>query len=264
MDHADQHVAQRHRASVAAAYPPPRTLTPMHKSAYETMRRAINRFVPDDRPLTVVDLGSGTNRKKLNEGTTHAALFDGRDVKMIGVDVAQRANVDLVMPKPYKVPLRSGSVDVVVSGQVFEHIPFPWASMLEIARLLKPGGVFIVTVPSRGHPHGGVDCWRYYADGIRALAAWSGLKVLRAHTDFPVKREGTGRLYDLIDDIDAEGYWGDTLGVLVKPARYSRRVRLIRGPILWWANRAPFVSSKASNSDKRKRQRAAPASRLAR
>ena len=119
---------------------------------------------------------------------------------------------------------------------------------------MKPGGIFIVTVPSRGHFHTQVDCWRYYADAIRALAGWSGLKVLRASTDFPVKREGPGRVYELVTDVHVEGYWGDTVGVLGKPARYSRRLRLVRGPILWWANRAPFVSSHDVKQQRRKRR----------
>jgi ubiquinone/menaquinone biosynthesis C-methylase UbiE len=44
------------------------------------------------------------------------------------------------MAKPYRLPLRSNSVDVVVSGQAFEHIPFVWVSITEIARVLRRGG----------------------------------------------------------------------------------------------------------------------------
>lgn len=218
----------------------------MHQSAYKRMRRCIAEYVPTGRRLTVVDFGSGTNRRILEQGMTHAALFADYDVEMIGVDVEQRLNVDVVMKQPYRVPLKSNSVDVVVSGQTFEHIPFFWASMLEIARLLKPGGIFIMTVPSRGHPHTKVDCWRYYDDGVRAMAAFTGLKVRLACTDFPTKSEGPGRVYELISDVDVDGYWGDTVGVLQKPEKYpTRRMALVRGPVVWWANRTSkaFVSS---------------------
>lgn len=228
----------------------------MHQSAYESMRRCIADFVPTDRRLTVVDFGSGTNPKVFEQGMTHSALFADFDVNMIGIDVEQRHNVDIVMKKPYRVPLRSNSVDVVVSGQTFEHIPFFWASMLEIGRVLKPGGIFIVTVPSRGHPHTKVDCWRYYEDGVRAMAAFTGLKVRLASTDFPTKKEGRGRIYDLVSDADVEGYWGDTVGVLQKPANYpTRRMALVRGPVVWWANRVSnaFVSSEEL-ADRRRRQ----------
>jgi SAM-dependent methyltransferase len=228
----------------------------VHQSAYENMRRCIADFVPTDRRLTVVDFGSGTNPKRFEQGMTHAALFADYDVEMIGIDVAKRLNVDIVLTRPYRVPLKSNSVDVVVSGQTFEHIPFFWASMLEIARLLKPGGIFIMTVPSRGHPHTKVDCWRYYDDGVRALAAFTGLRVRRARTDFPTKKEGPGRIYELISDVDVEGYWGDTVGVLQKPKNYpTRRMALVRGPVVWWANRISkvFVSS-GELADRRRRQ----------
>ena len=230
----------------------------MHQSAYDSMRRCIADFVPTGRRLTVVDFGSGTNRKVFEHGITHAALFADYDAEVIGVDVAKRLNVDIVMEQPYRVPLKSNSVDVVVSGQTFEHIPFFWASMLEIARFLKPRGIFIMTVPSRGHPHTKVDCWRYYADGVRAMAAFTGLRVRQARTDFPIKKEGPGRIYELISDVEVEGYWGDTVGVLQKPENYpTRRMALVRGPVVWWANRRSkaFVSS-AELADRRRRRQA--------
>jgi SAM-dependent methyltransferase len=65
------------------------------------------------------------------------------------------------MKKPYQIPLRRHSVDVVVSGQTFEHIPFFWVSILELARILRPGGYLFITVPSRGHVHEVRDCWRF-------------------------------------------------------------------------------------------------------
>ena len=220
----------------------------MHPSAYRRMKRAIRDFVPRDRRLTVVDLGSGTSAKRIADGMTHKALLErmGYDAEVIGVDVVDRLNVDVVMPKPYTVPLKSNSVDLVLAGQVFEHIPFPWASTMEIARLLKPGGILILTAPSQGHFHTEVDCWRYYEDAIRALAAYTGLRVRRARTDHPARSEGKrGRIYDIVDDADQPGYWGDTVGVLQKPEDFPRfRMALVRVPSLWWANRKAraFVS----------------------
>ncbi|XUM22234.1 class I SAM-dependent methyltransferase [Bradyrhizobium oligotrophicum S58] len=39
--------------------------------------------------------------------------------------------------------------DVVISNQVFEHVADPPAALAEIARVLKPGGVFIALFPSK-------------------------------------------------------------------------------------------------------------------
>ena len=218
--------------------------------------------MPTEGRLTVVDFGAHTKAKRIDGQMVHRRLLGDRDCTMIGVDVREGPHVDLVMPKPYLVPLRSGSVDVVISGQVFEHIPFFWASALEIARLLKPGGVFLMSVPSRGRPHTAVDCWRYYPDGLRAMAAFAGLEVRRARTDFPPREEGPYHRYALIED-DLDRYWGDTVGVLEKPGNYpSWRIAVARRPLLWWANRAAgsFVSSKEA----RRGRREAPARRAQR
>lgn len=219
------------------------------------MQGCVDEFVPREGRLTVVDFGSRTTQKRLDRHMTHRGLLGDRDLEWIGVDIRKGPNVDVVMKKPYRVPLKSGSVDVVISGQVFEHIPFFWASALEIARLLKPGGLFLMTVPSRGHTHTSVDCWRYYPDGVRAMAAFAGLTVVRATTDFPPRAGGPRHRYHQIKT--PEHYWGDTVGVLQKPLDYpDRRLAVVRGPILWWANRAAshFVSSGRARRRERSRR----------
>jgi SAM-dependent methyltransferase len=131
--------------------------------------------------------------------------------------------------------LRANSVDVVVSGQTFEHVPFVWVSMIEIARVLRPCGHAFVTAPSRGHVHGGQDCWRFYPDGMRALAAWSGLELRETSTDFPPPRGRTRRL-DYAAVAPAE-YWGDTVAVFRKAPDYPRRRMAVVRPVMrWWAN----------------------------
>jgi SAM-dependent methyltransferase len=47
------------------------------------------------------------------------------------------------------VELPDASQDLVVSTEVIEHLRHPEDMVREIARLLKPGGVFCVTAPSK-------------------------------------------------------------------------------------------------------------------
>jgi SAM-dependent methyltransferase len=76
-------------------------------------------------------------------------------------------------------------VDVVVSGQTFEHIDFFWMSAFEIGRVLKPGGIAAIIAPSSGAEHRyPLDCWRYYPDGLAALARYVGFTVLEVGTDW--------------------------------------------------------------------------------
>ena len=146
------------------------------------------------------------------------------------------------MKKPYRIPMKSRSVDIVLSGQVFEHVPLFWASLLEIARVMRPGGYFFMTVPSRGHVHAKYDCWRIYPDGLRAMAAWSQLALREAFTDFPPPiRDAAGaprRRHDFAAIDSRHYYWGDTVGVFEQPARSPGvRVAVLRAVVRAWANR---------------------------
>jgi SAM-dependent methyltransferase len=204
------------------------------------MGLSIQRYMEKGRRYRVLDFGSGTSRRQT---LTHRDLLGEYDCEYTGVDIRAGKNIDIVMKQPYRIPLRSQSVDVVLSGQVFEHVPFFWASMLEIARVMKPLAYFFLTVPSRGHVHATYDCWRIYPDGLRAIAAWSRLTLREGCTDFPPSippgPNGSGRKRHNFAGIDSKDYyWGDTVGVFQKPARYpTLRAAVLRAGVLLWANR---------------------------
>ncbi|MFC7310517.1 methyltransferase domain-containing protein [Streptomyces monticola] len=208
----------------------------MHRSAYEQMELCVQQYMPTGGGQRVVDLGS-----RISDGQklTHQEILKGRDIRYVGVDVWDGPNVDRVMRKPYRIPVKSNSADFLLSGQAFEHIPFFWASMLEIARVLRPGGTAFVTAPSRGHVHDMQDCWRYYPDGFRALAAYTRLELVEAYTDFPPTK-GIRHDYKSVDAKNA--YWGDSVGVFRKPKRYPRMtMTFVRATTRWWANRVGGV-----------------------
>ncbi|MFE0135040.1 class I SAM-dependent methyltransferase [Streptomyces sp. NPDC059037] len=210
----------------------------MHQSAYEQMELCVEQYMPKGKRHRVVDLGA-----RISDGQTrtHKALLEGHDTEYVGVDVLDGRNVDAVMTKPYRIPVKSRSADFLISGQAFEHIPFFWATMLEIARVLKPNGIAFVTAPSRGHVHDAQDCWRYYPDGFRALAAYTRLELREAYTDFPPMK-GIRHAYGSIDAKHA--YWGDSVGVFQRPERYPRlTMALVRSTTRWWANKVGGVES---------------------
>jgi hypothetical protein len=95
------------------------------------MALSVKRYMEKGRRYDVLDVGSGTSP---NQTMTHRSILEGYDIDYTGVDVRAGDNIDTVMPKPYKIPLKARSIDVVLTGQVFEHVPFFWASLLEIAR----------------------------------------------------------------------------------------------------------------------------------
>lgn len=203
----------------------------MHQSAYDLVEHALKTYLDLQKHQVVLDIGS---RVVSGQRLTHRTLIDAAGLKYVGLDVVAGPNVDVVMREPYRLPVKSESADVILSGQVFEHIPYFWVTFLEMARVLTYDGIIIVTAPSRGHRHSPpTDCWRFYPDGMLALAKYSGLNLLHAHTDFP---RVVGKRFDY-SSISPKRYWGDTVGVFQKTKQYPKfAIAVVREVMIRWAN----------------------------
>lgn len=70
--------------------------------------------------------------------------------------------------------------DTAVSLEVFEHVPDPRAAAAEVSRILRPGGVFIMSVPhlSRLHEEP-YDFFRYTKYGVRRILEDAGFSDVR-------------------------------------------------------------------------------------
>lgn len=177
----------------------------MHKSSLDKMRSFRDRHLGERKgdPLLILDLGS------MDANGTYRPCFDIPPWKYQGVDIAPGENVDIVVRNPYCwKELRTNSVDVLISGQAFEHIECFWVTMLEIERVLKPAGLCCIIAPSAGHEHRyPVDCWRFYPDGFAALSRFAGLQIIEVSRQV----EPDSR-FD-----DESNVWQDTMLVCRKP-----------------------------------------------
>lgn len=167
----------------------------MHQSSMDNMRRCIRKYLDPlprlDRKLVVVDIGS------TNINGSYRELFDPARFDYIGVDLAAGPGVDLVIADPYRIPLASGSADVVISGQMLEHNEFFWLTFQEKVRLLHEDGFVFMIAPSRGQIHRyPVDCYRFYPDGYAALAKLTNTVLVDCWLD--------------------DNHWGDLVGVFRK------------------------------------------------
>ena len=189
------------------------------------MRAFTDRYLAgrETEEISILDLGS------MDVNGSYRTLFDHAMWYYQGLDLTPGNNVDIVLSDPYiwtEIP--SQSIDVVVSGQALEHIEFFWLTMLEVSRVLKPGGLCCIIAPSGGYEHRyPVDCWRFYPDGFSALARFSALEVLECKTQW----ESVGAYSD---DSDV---WNDTVLVARKPdsGRLKTIVQLFRRVVLRWA-----------------------------
>ena len=95
------------------------------------------------------------------------------------LDMYANSNLTYQNSHEYNFQIQSDSYDVVLSGQVIEHVKKPWIWIPELARITKPGG-FIATIGpvSWTYHEVPVDCWRIYPEGMRALYEEAGLTTI--------------------------------------------------------------------------------------
>jgi len=172
------------------------------------MEDLARRYLGDRIPGVVLDVGSQ------DVNGSYRPIFDALGWRYLGLDREDGANVDLVARSSYRFPLRRNSIDLVITGQAFEHIEYFWLTWLEMVRVTRIDGLLFVIAPSRGveHRHP-VDCWRFYQDGLNALAKWGGVPLLEGTTDWERHPDPNS------------GEWGDTVGVFrkVRPS-WKRRI----------------------------------------
>ena len=104
----------------------------------------------------VLDLGCGAGR--------FVAALQDAGADPVGVELAEAAlerarrnapGADLRLVEPDgSLPLEHGSVDLVWCSEVLEHVADTAGLLLEVRRVLRPGGRLLVTVPSHGRVSG--------------------------------------------------------------------------------------------------------------
>lgn len=88
------------------------------------------------------------------------------------------------------LPFAASAFDGVMASSVLEYHPDPAAQILEIARVLKAGGIFAFTVPDMDHPARAREKkWRALATGW----LWPLLRITPRHDYFEYLRVSVNR-----------------------------------------------------------------------
>jgi ubiquinone/menaquinone biosynthesis C-methylase UbiE len=105
------------------------------------------------------------NGSILDWGCNHAPtacmvrMLRGDSVKIHGCDVHEQgyeaffefSGLDYTrLDHPYRMPYEDNFFDAVTGTAVLEHVPNDSRSLEELYRVIKPGGVFIMTTPPTG------------------------------------------------------------------------------------------------------------------
>lgn len=127
---------------------------------------------------TVLDLGCGTG--------VSLDLFRevAPQVRWIGVDIEHSPEVDARVRSDGEfktfdgvhIPVESNSIDLIYSRQVFEHVRYPEQLLLDIFRVLKPGGAFIGST-SHLEPYHSFSYWNFTPFGFKRLVESAGMQL---------------------------------------------------------------------------------------
>lgn len=116
---------------------------------------AIKRLLKDKHFEKAVDVGGGYGRlsKYLTAYASHVTLAEPSqqqlDIGKIYLKDTPQVSRKLLQAADLKMP--DSSVDLVLVVRVLHHLPDPASELNEIARVLKPGGTFILEFANDAH-----------------------------------------------------------------------------------------------------------------
>lgn len=163
----------------------------------------------------LVDCGAGTGRfaQEASKSCKVIAVDDHDESieiarRHLGADAVRRGSCTAI-------PLASGTADIVTALDVIEHVEDDRRAVAEMLRILKPGGVIVITVPAFQALWSDWDVAlhhfrRYRRPALRSLLAEAGFELVRCdyinvlafpavwalrkwRTWFPSSPEGKGR-----------------------------------------------------------------------
>ena len=151
----------------------------MHESSLNRMKWFAENYLDSKKNRNILDVGS------FDVNGTYKEIFKKSVFDYKGLDMEKGPNVDIVPENPYKwTEISDDTFDVVISGQALEHIEFFWLTIAEIVRVLKKDGLLCIIAPNGFDEHRyPVDCWRFFTDGMVALARYNQLEILHVHTN---------------------------------------------------------------------------------
>lgn len=153
-----------------------RTLRRSHPLAY------IIRELPERLHALSRDLNCPADGRVLDYGCADVPYrgFFPDSVEYLAADLDGNPDATLLLNSDGTVPIADGSVDVVLSTQVLEHVADPSLYLSECRRVLRPGGRMLLSTHGFMvyHPDP-VDLWRWTCAGLRESVEREGLVVVR-------------------------------------------------------------------------------------
>lgn len=105
-------------------------------------------------------------------------IFEPFKETYTGIDVGENAHADVIIDPDGRIPFQDGEFDIVLSSQVLEHVEDSDNYLSECKRVLKPGGLLILSTHGtwqfHSHP---VDIQRWTSMGLKRLITKAGFNI---------------------------------------------------------------------------------------
>ena len=133
-------------------------------------------YLEREKNFSIPDYISGPRIKNLKEylklkDDSFIINFGGGNNKIDGylnIDIGKYENVNVVASLT-NLPVKSSSVDLIVSNSVLEHIENYKQAISEAKRILKPGGYFYLCTPLLSPKHHPIDYTRWTIEGLKTM-----------------------------------------------------------------------------------------------
>ena len=138
-------------------------------------RKAYEKVIPSllepGKKYSILDYGCGAR--------PYEHLFEGHIEKYTGVDVGDNPQADLKIQPGERLNFDDNTFDFVLSSQVLEHVKDVDQYMEECRRVLKPGGVLLLSTHGTWQFHASpYDYNRWTCMGLQYLIERSGFDVI--------------------------------------------------------------------------------------
>jgi glycosyltransferase involved in cell wall biosynthesis/2-polyprenyl-3-methyl-5-hydroxy-6-metoxy-1,4-benzoquinol methylase len=206
---------------------------PRHRFRENYLFQAVCRYAPGP---TVLDAacGAGSLVRRLS----------GHNYRVIGLDLSTSflrhiqsqpggEQISLLQSDITALPCEDGQVDAVVAGEVLEHLEDDVTPLREFWRVLRPGGVCVISVPAEPNQWDWHDNWaghvrRYRREEMQQLLESQGFQIINLHHfGFPLVRAFHTHIYLPRYRRNVRAYQGNLAGLSVSGMRQKLLARVL-------------------------------------
>lgn len=146
-----------------------KTVHPIDQANLDIIRQGVTEHISlsaeryDGKNIRVLDIAP-------QDWAGARAFYYQSNIETLDIDPDSNADYIADITHCNQTLIADETFDVVIMTEVLEHTLNPFDAANEVYRILKKGGVLVMTTPFNFRIHGPLpDCWRFSIHGLRVL-----------------------------------------------------------------------------------------------